>query len=231
MAAVRRRGALPAERLRGLTPEGFDALLAQLNPDRERAGEIYETIRRKLVRLFEWRGCGSPEDLTDETINRVARRLAEGVELRSSDPYGYFCGVAHLVYKEVLRRASREHRALVEGGGWPPVSFERRRRALRPPARLPPPVPRPARAGPAGPGPAVSPGQKRPGQKRAGGEQHPQPAEARRRGRDPDERAPHPGPPASPQAGVLRPCLPEPLIFLIQTIPARNVFPAPDTRV
>jgi DNA-directed RNA polymerase specialized sigma24 family protein len=117
-------GALPAERLRGLTPEGFNALLTQLNPDRERAGEIYETIRRKLVRLFEWRGCGTPEDLTDETINRVARRLAEGVELRSSDPYGYFCGVAHLVYKEVLRRASREHRAIVEGGGWPPVSFE-----------------------------------------------------------------------------------------------------------
>jgi DNA-directed RNA polymerase specialized sigma24 family protein len=117
-------GTLPAERLRGLTPEGFDALLTQLNPDRDRAGEIYETIRRKLVRLFEWRGCGSPEDLTDETINRVARRLAEGVELRSSDPYGYFCGVAHLVYKEVLRRASREHRALAEGGGWPPVNFE-----------------------------------------------------------------------------------------------------------
>ena len=116
-------GTLPAERLRGLTPEGFDALLAQLNSDRDRAGEIYETIRRKLVRLFEWRGCGSPEDLADETINRVARRLAEGVELRSSDPYGYFCGVAHLVYKEVMRRASREHRALVEGGGWPSPSF------------------------------------------------------------------------------------------------------------
>jgi DNA-directed RNA polymerase specialized sigma24 family protein len=117
-------GALPAERLRGLTPEGFDALLTQLNPDRDRAGEIYETIRRKLVRLFEWRGCGSPEDLADETINRVARRLAEGVELRSSDPYGYFCGVAHLVYKEVMRRASREHRAILEGGGWPPASFD-----------------------------------------------------------------------------------------------------------
>jgi RNA polymerase sigma-70 factor (ECF subfamily) len=122
--AVRQDGAPPAERLQGLTPEGFDALLAQLDSDRERAGELYETIRRKLVRLFEWRGCASPEDLADETINRVARRLAEGVELRSSDPYGYFCGVAHLVYKEVLRRASREHRALAEGGGWPPPACD-----------------------------------------------------------------------------------------------------------
>lgn len=105
-----------APRPQGLTREIFDALLAQLDPDRERAGERYELIRCKLVRLFEWRGCAAPEDLADETINRVARRLAEGVELRSADPYGYFCGVAHLLYKEVLRRAAREHRAL-EGSG------------------------------------------------------------------------------------------------------------------
>ncbi len=111
------------ERLQGLTPEGFESLLAQLDPDRERAGEIYETIRHKLVRLFEWRGCASPEDLADETINRVARRLAEGVELRSNEPYGYFCGVAHLVFKEVLRRASREQRALASGE-WPAPTYE-----------------------------------------------------------------------------------------------------------
>lgn len=118
-----REGASRTERIQGLTPEGFEALLAQLDPDRERAGELYETIRRKLVRLFEWRGCASPEDLADETINRVARRLGEGIELRSNDPYGYFCGVAHLVYKELLRRASREQRALASGD-WPPACAE-----------------------------------------------------------------------------------------------------------
>lgn len=107
----------------GLTSEEFEALLAQLHPDRNRAAEMYETIRRKLIRLFEWRGCAFPEDLTDETINRAARRMAEGVELRSSDPYGYFCGIAHLLYKETLRRSSREHRAL-ESGEWPPAGFE-----------------------------------------------------------------------------------------------------------
>jgi DNA-directed RNA polymerase specialized sigma24 family protein len=108
----------------GMTHEEFEALLAQLDPDRERAGELYVTIRRKLVRLFEWRGCAAPEDLADETMNRVARRLAEGIELRSSDPYGYFCGVAHLLYKESLRRAAREQRILAEGGAWAPVAFD-----------------------------------------------------------------------------------------------------------
>src|ERR1700712_2383587 len=108
----------------GMTPAEFEALLGQLDTDRERAGERYETIRRKLVRLFEWRGCVMPEDLADETMNRVARRLGEGVELRSSDPYGYFCGVAHLVFKESLRRAAREQRVLAEGGAWSPPAFD-----------------------------------------------------------------------------------------------------------
>jgi DNA-directed RNA polymerase specialized sigma24 family protein len=116
-------GEPPRERGEGLTRESLESLLAILGPDREQAGLQYETIRRKLVRLFEWRGCSFPDELADETINRVARRMAEGVELRSADPYGYFCAVAHLVYKEVLRRQTRE-RAALESGDWPPAAAE-----------------------------------------------------------------------------------------------------------
>jgi DNA-directed RNA polymerase specialized sigma24 family protein len=106
--------------VRGLTRETFEALLARLDPDRERAGELYETVRKKLVRLFEWRGCGHPEELADETINRVARRLAEGAEVWSKGPYGYFFGVAHHVYSEVLRREAREQKARDDGWSPPP---------------------------------------------------------------------------------------------------------------
>lgn len=105
-----------------LSPEEFDALLASLDSDREKAGEKYESIRRRLIRLFEWRGCDTSEELADETINRVARRMAEGVKLQR-DPYGYFCGVAHLVYKEVLRRDARQRKAY-EPGNWPPPATE-----------------------------------------------------------------------------------------------------------
>lgn len=108
----------------GLTPEGLAALLAFLDPDREKAAETYETIRRRLVRLFEWRGLSFPEDLADETINRVARRIAEGVEVRAENPYGYFCGVAHLVSKEVMRRSARERIALEQGDWSPPPQDE-----------------------------------------------------------------------------------------------------------
>jgi DNA-directed RNA polymerase specialized sigma24 family protein len=112
-----------ARKPQGLTHEELEALLAQLDPDRERAGERYENIRCRLIRLFEWRGCSAPEDLADETINRAARRMAEGVELRSSDPYGYFCGIAHLLYKEELRRSSKEHRVLESGELPLPIVF------------------------------------------------------------------------------------------------------------
>ena len=101
----------------GLTPEEFEALLAMLHRDREKAGEIYEGIRRRLIRLFEWRGCSRSEDLADETFNRAARKFAQGVEIKRPDPYAYFCGVAHHVFQEVVRREAREHKAL-ESGDW-----------------------------------------------------------------------------------------------------------------
>lgn len=101
----------------GLTPEGFEALLKFLDPDdREHAGELYETSRRRLVRLFRWRGVGIPEDLADETINRAARRIAEGVKV--TEPYSYFCGIAYRVYQEVLRREKKEKPPDVDE--WPP---------------------------------------------------------------------------------------------------------------
>jgi DNA-directed RNA polymerase specialized sigma24 family protein len=101
-----------------LTREGFEALLKQLGGEPE-APRRYEEIRRRLIRLFEWRGCEAPEDLADETIDRVARRLAGGLVVESGDPYRYFCGVAHRVYLEVLRARRRERLAL-ERESWTP---------------------------------------------------------------------------------------------------------------
>lgn len=102
-----------------MTREGFDALLSQLGGERE-GPRRYEEIRRRLIRLFEWRGCEIPEDLADETIDRVARRLAGGLVVESGDPYRYFCGVAHRVYLEVLRGRRRERLALERESRTPP---------------------------------------------------------------------------------------------------------------
>lgn len=96
---------------RELTAEAFAKLLDRLDADRERAGEKYEDLRRTLMRFFEWRGAPFPEEHADETFNRVARRLDEGVLIKNIGGYCY--EVARLVFLETLKgRDSR--RAPVE---------------------------------------------------------------------------------------------------------------------
>lgn len=84
-----------------LTTESFSKLLDCLDAGRERAGEKYEDLRRTLIRFFEWRGAPFPEEQADETFNRVARRLDEGVEVKNIGGYCY--EVARFVCLEALK--------------------------------------------------------------------------------------------------------------------------------
>jgi DNA-directed RNA polymerase specialized sigma24 family protein len=87
-----------------LTQEAFDSLLDWLDPNRDMAGQKYEDIRRRLVKIFGCRGCAEPEDLADETINRVTTKLATIESGFVGDPGRYFYGVANKVHLEYRRR-------------------------------------------------------------------------------------------------------------------------------
>jgi len=87
-----------------LTREAFDELLLWLSPDREEAGRQYEDIRRKLIRLFNCRGCDNPEELTDETINRVIKIVESKAVEYSGEPILLFYGVARNVVHECRRK-------------------------------------------------------------------------------------------------------------------------------
>jgi RNA polymerase sigma factor (sigma-70 family) len=89
-----------------LTQDAFDLLLVQLDADRHEAGKKYELLRRKLIKFFEWRGCSFPEDLTDETFNRVARNLDTGEQIHHFA--AYCAGTARHVFLESLRTRQRE---------------------------------------------------------------------------------------------------------------------------
>lgn len=93
-----------------LTQEAFDKLLQALDGERDRAGNAYQETRSHLVRFFEWRGCPFPEDHADETINRVAKRISEGEQIR--EVRKYFFGVARLLFLEIQKEQARERRAL-----------------------------------------------------------------------------------------------------------------------
>lgn len=87
-----------------LTQEAFAQFLAWLNPNPDRAGEKYEDIRRRLIKIFTCRGCHCAEDLADDTINRVIRKIPAIIETYEGDPALYFYGVAHNVYLEYVRK-------------------------------------------------------------------------------------------------------------------------------
>ena len=97
-----------------LTQTAFDSLLTWLDPDREQAGKKYEHIRQRLIKIFTCRGRLDAEELADETINRVALKVAKIAKEYVGDPALYFYGVAQKVFLESLRK--------------------------RPPAVMPPPV-------------------------------------------------------------------------------------------
>ena len=84
-----------------LTADTFTNLLVRLDPDRERAGERYEELRRTLTRFFEWRGAPFPEEHTDEVFNRLALKLSAGVDVNNLRAYCY--EVARLVCLEALK--------------------------------------------------------------------------------------------------------------------------------
>ena len=84
-----------------LTADAFGLLLERLDADRERAGEKYEDLRRMLLRFFEWRGASFCEERSDETLNRLARKLSEGVNV--AETRAYAMQIARLVLLESFK--------------------------------------------------------------------------------------------------------------------------------
>lgn len=103
---------MATSKLTPVTGETFARLLEQLDTDRERAGVKYEELRRVLIRFFEWRGAPYPEEHADETFDRVARKLADGVAIANVNAYCY--EVARLISLEALRTPALR-RAPIEG--------------------------------------------------------------------------------------------------------------------
>jgi RNA polymerase sigma factor (sigma-70 family) len=95
-----------------LTEEAFARFLACLDPDPARAGEKYEELRDALVKFLARRGAHFPEELVDETFNRVARRLDKGEVIR--DVLTYCHGVARLVLRQSLKHADNKRVELEE---------------------------------------------------------------------------------------------------------------------
>jgi hypothetical protein len=82
----------------------LDALLGRLDPDRVRAGERYERLRRTLLKFFELRRHPDADVLADRAIDLVSRRLGDGLEIGSVELFAL--GVARHLDSDVRRRPS-----------------------------------------------------------------------------------------------------------------------------
>src|SRR5262249_23704892 len=98
---------------RELTPEAFKKLLAILDPDPETAGGKYEQLRRKLIKFFEWRGSFISDELADETLNRLARKIDEGEEVEKN-VFALSLGIARFVLLETLKRPDNRRAEMKE---------------------------------------------------------------------------------------------------------------------
>src|SRR5262245_28247267 len=96
----------------GPSPSSFASLLGRLGPDADSAGLAYEALRRSLVGFFTWRGAATPEECADETLDRLASRLEEGVEVQ--DVPRFTRGIARLVLLEHWRRPDAQRAPLAE---------------------------------------------------------------------------------------------------------------------
>jgi DNA-directed RNA polymerase specialized sigma24 family protein len=102
--------------MRGVSIEqqSFDRLLKWLDIDREQAGERYELLYTKLVALFEWWSCPSPQDLADRTLDRAAVLLQNDPESSAEQPYSFLRRIARYIFLEDLHEREKEREAAYE---------------------------------------------------------------------------------------------------------------------
>ena len=91
-----------------LTPEAFHQFLRWLDEGGDSEGKTYLEMRRRLVTYFDRKNCTAPDELADETMNRVARRLADEGAIETEAPAKYCYTTARFVFLEHLRARAKE---------------------------------------------------------------------------------------------------------------------------
>jgi DNA-directed RNA polymerase specialized sigma24 family protein len=91
-----------------VTPSAFRRLLEWLDGEGlDSGGQKYLEMRQRLVAYFDRKNCLSPDELADETLNRVSRRLEEEGAIESDSPAKYCYITARFVFMEYLRGAKK----------------------------------------------------------------------------------------------------------------------------
>jgi DNA-directed RNA polymerase specialized sigma24 family protein len=115
-----------------LGPQEFTAFVEWLDGGVDSGGRSYVEMHARLVAYFARKGCQGPDELADETLSRVARRLNEEGTITDVLPAQYCYIVARFVLLEHFRSPDRQQTAVlfdVRDRG-PDADVERRERLL-----------------------------------------------------------------------------------------------------
>ncbi len=88
-----------------LSKDALQRLLNWLDGGANSEGHAYLEMRRRLRDYFGRKNCRTADDLADETLTRVARRLEEEGITRAETPARYCYIVARFVFLEHLRES------------------------------------------------------------------------------------------------------------------------------
>jgi len=83
-------------------------LLEWLDDGVDSHGETYLEMRRRLVSYFDRRNRLAPDELADETLNRICRTLEQSGEIATKPPARYCYVVAKFVLLEDFRHERRQ---------------------------------------------------------------------------------------------------------------------------
>jgi DNA-directed RNA polymerase specialized sigma24 family protein len=97
-----------------LNPDAFRKFLSWLDGGIDSNGASYLEMRRRLARYFDRRNCAAADDMADETLSRVARKLEEKGEISGVPPAHYCYIVAKFVLLEFVRRNEHHQVSLNE---------------------------------------------------------------------------------------------------------------------
>lgn len=93
----------PSSTRREPSKASIPALLAALGKTPEESGIEYERLRSKLIFFFSRRMLQFPEDLADEALDRLARRIVDGTVIDSIPAFALGVG-RHLALEQMKKR-------------------------------------------------------------------------------------------------------------------------------
>jgi len=91
-----------------LTEPALRRLLDWLDEGADSDGAKFVEMRRRLVSYFDRKNCSASDELADEALNRIARRLEEKGAIEGEAPARYCYIVARFVFLEYLRESKRK---------------------------------------------------------------------------------------------------------------------------